>query len=124
MTAVEHLDLFIKGINTPKAETAEIIALLTLTQQEDSKLLKNITPINALSNMQQILSEADSITTKLKHSTNPIMKDCIITIGKRGNKPLKIQVRLVKEIAPRKGSEDGKWGINATSFKYLNPPKK
>ena len=122
MSAEEHLEKFLNALLVKDAKMADIKKFLTKTQQETSPLVKTYPVEPALHGLYSLLAQAVDLKIKTKLSTNPTVKDCIIKIT-GVDSVLKLQVRLVKEIECRKPSKNGEWGVNASSFKYLENKK-
>jgi len=123
-TAQDHLGLFIEALQQPKPLQSEIKKFLTLTQQDRNVYVGEHSVEAAINGLYSIVQNIESFSLDTKISTNEVMKDCIITITRNNEKTGlmemgKIQCRLVKESGFRKTDIDGRWGINASSFKYL-----
>lgn len=115
----QHVENFIEALLKKDALMEDVKKYLTKTQQHTCKFVGNPSVEGAINGLHSILKQSSKITVKEKYSTNLITKDCLITMKFPNNKPAKIQCRLVKEIDVRKTGEDGIWGVNASSFKYI-----
>ena len=119
-TPKQHLDEFLKALMAEEALVEDVVKLLTKTQQDAAKFIGGITPSANLNGLHSVLKQAKSWSTKEKINTNPVMKDCIIKMIGINGKTVKMQCRLIKEVTPMKTGEDGEWGVNASSFKFLD----
>jgi len=118
MTAKEHLQSFLETIQKPGCTVSEAMKFLMLTQQEEAKYVGRITPIANINGVLTLLKQSKSFSIKEKYNKLPVIRDCIITI-KTSSMKIELKCRLIKEIGVRKASEEGQWGINATSFKNI-----
>ena len=122
-TAQEHLEKFIEAFTVPDQTFENLKKFLTLTQQQECLYVGRISVEGQLMGIYSLLKISTSINIKAIASSNKTSKDFVLHLknkqeGKKVEKT-KIQCRLVKEIEVRKTSEDGVWGVNASSFKHL-----
>lgn len=121
MTEVEKLVTdFFAYIANEESTIEKAKTFMTITQQETCKVVSGNPVDGNIMGMHQLIKRCEILSIKEKVSTNKVMKDCTIKLkSKENEKVIKYSCRCVKETELRKTSEEGTWGINVNSFRYL-----
>ena len=120
--AVEHLEKFISEFKKKDVKFEDLKKYLTVTQQHNCIYVDKISVEPQLIALSQLLKMCSNEKVKEIPTSNKLMKDFTIDVFKTtdGNiQKASIQCRLVKESDVRKADENGKWGVNISSFRYL-----
>lgn len=123
----EKVTEFIKLLQNERPLLEDGLKFLTLTQQHEYKYIGGVDVKSMINGLYSLIQQTKSFTVKEKVSTNEVMKDVKIKLvlneqvsKATGFKQRELICRLVKESSLRHTDIDGIWGINASSFKFID----
>lgn len=103
------------------------LKMLTLTQQYEYKYIGGIDVKATINGIYSLVHQSVSFKVTEKVSSNEVMKDVKIVLHLNddaqkatGYKSRELQCRCIKESGVRKTDIEGVWGINVSSFKFID----
>ena len=128
MTHTEELVTnFLTLLKTERPLLDDALKMLTVTQQHEYKYVGGVDVKATINGLYGLVRQSESFEVFEKPSSNKMVKDVKIVLRMTyeaekisGFKSRKLTCRCVKESDVRKPNIDGVWGINVSSFKFVD----